>query len=119
MRVACHPISIRRILNNLSGNALRYGATRLQAELKDDGHWVRLRLSDNGPGIAEQDYSRVLKPFTQGNLARTGGGSGLGLAIVAKIVSQHHGTIKLGRSDLGGLLVEIRLPKHQPLEWMD
>lgn len=101
VRVACHPISIRRILNNLSGNALRYGATRLQAELKDDGHWVRLRLSDNGPGIAEQDYSRVLKPFTQGNLARTGGGSGLGLAIVAKIVSQHHGTIKLGRSELG------------------
>ena len=119
VRVACHPISIRRILNNLSGNAVRYGATRLQAELKDDGHWVRLRLSDNGPGIAEQDYSRVLKPFTQGNLARTGGGSGLGLAIVAKIVSQHHGTIRLGRSELGGLLVEIRLPKHQPLEWMD
>ena len=52
-------------------------------------------------------------------MARTGGGSGLGLAIVAKIVSQHHGTIRLGRSELGGLLVEIRLPKHQPLEWMD
>jgi signal transduction histidine kinase len=62
---------------------------------------VRLRLSDNGPGIAEQDYYRVLKPFTQGNEARTGGGSGLGLAIVAKIVSQHHGTIRLGRSELG------------------
>ncbi|GJA32720.1 MULTISPECIES: two-component system sensor histidine kinase EnvZ [Aeromonas] len=119
VRVACHPISIRRILNNLSGNSLRYGATRLQAELRDDGHWVRLRLSDNGPGIAEEDYSRVLKPFTQGNVARTGGGSGLGLAIVAKIVSQHHGTIRLGRSELGGLQVEIRLPKNQPLEWMD
>ena len=119
VRVVCHPISMRRILNNLSGNALRYGASRLQAELRDDGHWVRLRLSDNGPGIAEEDYSRVLKPFTQGNVARTGGGSGLGLAIVAKIVSQHHGTIRLGRSELGGLLVEIRLPKNQPLEWMD
>jgi two-component system osmolarity sensor histidine kinase EnvZ len=117
--VACNPISIRRILNNLSGNSLRYGASRLHAELKDDGHWVRLRLSDNGPGIPEQDYYRVLKPFTQGNEARTGSGSGLGLAIVAKIVSQHHGTIRLGRSELGGLLVEIRLPKNQPLEWMD
>lgn len=52
-------------------------------------------------------------------MARTGGGSGLGLAIVAKIVSQHHGTIRLGRSELGGLQVEIRLPKNQPLEWMD
>jgi two-component system osmolarity sensor histidine kinase EnvZ len=40
------------------------------------------------------------------------------LAIVAKIVSQHHGTIRLGRSNWG-LLVEIRLPKNQPLEWMD
>lgn len=119
VRVACNPISIRRILNNLSGNSLRYGASRLHAELKDDGHWVRLRLSDNGPGIPEQDYYRVLKPFTQGNEARTGSGSGLGLAIVAKIVSQHHGTIRLGRAELGGLLVEVRLPKNQPLEWMD
>ena len=119
VRVACNPISLRRILNNLSGNSRRYGASRLQVELKDDGHWVRLRLSDDGPGIPAQDHSRVLKPFTQGNVARTGSGGGLGLAIVAKIVSQHHGTIRLGDSELGGLLVEIRLPKHQPLEWMD
>ena len=119
VRVACNPVSIRRVLNNLSSNSQRYGASRLHAELKDDGHWVRLRLSDDGPGIPEQDYTRVLKPFTQGNVARTVGGSGLGLAIVAKIVAQHHGTIRLGSSDLGGLLVEMRLPKHQPQEWMD
>ncbi len=119
VRVACNPVSIRRVLNNLSSNSQRYGASRLHAELKDDGHWVRLRLSDDGPGIPEQDYSRVLKPFNQGNVARTVGGSGLGLAIVAKIVAQHHGTIRLGSSDLGGLLVEMRLPKHQPQEWMD
>ncbi|WP_439837331.1 two-component system sensor histidine kinase EnvZ [Aeromonas enteropelogenes] len=119
VRVACNPVSMRRVLSNLSGNSLRYGATRLLGELKDDGHWVRLRLSDDGPGIPEQDHFRVLKPFTQGNLARTAGGSGLGLAIVARIVAQHHGTIRLGRSEWGGLQVEIRLPKHQPQEWMD
>ncbi|PJG60304.1 two-component system sensor histidine kinase EnvZ [Aeromonas cavernicola] len=117
--VACNPVSVRRVLSNLAGNSLRYGASRLHAELQEDSHWVRLRLSDDGPGIAEQDYDRVLKPFTQGNLARTNGGSGLGLAIVAKIVAQHHGTIKLGHAELGGLLVEIRLPKHQPLVWQD
>ena len=119
VRVACNPVSMRRVLSNLSGNSLRYGATRLLGELKDDGHWVRLRLSDDGPGIPEQDHFRVLKPFTQGNLARTTGGSGLGLAIVARIVAQHHGTIRLGRSEWGGLQVEIRLPKYQPQEWMD
>ncbi|WP_172956354.1 two-component system sensor histidine kinase EnvZ [Aeromonas sobria] len=117
--VACNPVSMRRVLSNLASNSLRYGASRLHAELKDDGHWVRLRLSDDGPGIPEQDYSRVLKPFTQGNVARTEGGSGLGLAIVAKIVAQHHGTIRLGNAELGGLLVDIRLPKNQPQEWMD
>ena len=119
VRVACNPVSMRRVLNNLSSNSLRYGASRLHAELKDDGHWVRLRLSDDGPGIPEQDYARVLKPFTQGNVARTVVGSGLGLATVAKIVAQEHGTIRLGSADLGGLLVEVRLPKHQPQEWMD
>lgn len=117
--VACNPVSMRRVLSNLASNSLRYGASRLHAELKDDGHWVRLRLSDDGPGIPEQDYFRVLKPFTQGNVARTEGGSGLGLAIVAKIVAQHHGTIRLGNAELGGLLVDIRLPKNQPQEWMD
>lgn len=117
--VECHPLGLRRVLNNLCGNAQRYGARRVQAELRDDGHWVRLRISDDGPGIPETDYQRVLRPFTQGNQARTGGGSGLGLAIVAKIVAQHHGTLRLGVSDWNGLLVEIRLPKQQPLEWVD
>jgi two-component system, OmpR family, osmolarity sensor histidine kinase EnvZ len=117
--VECHPLGLRRVLNNLCGNAQRYGARRVQAELRDDGHWVRLRISDDGPGIPEADYQRVLRPFTQGNQARTGGGSGLGLAIVAKIVAQHHGTLRLGVSDWNGLLVEIRLPKQQPLEWVD
>ena len=117
--VECHPLGLRRVLNNLCGNAQRYGASRVHAELRDDGHWVRLRLSDDGPGIPEGDYQRVLKPFTQGSLARTGGGSGLGLAIVAKIVAQHHGTLRLGVSMWDGLLVEIRLPKQQPLEWVD
>ncbi|MFM4650828.1 two-component system sensor histidine kinase EnvZ [Aeromonas bivalvium] len=117
--VECHPLGMRRVLNNLCSNAERYGASRLQAELRDDGHWVRLRLADDGPGIPEADHQRVLRPFTQGNQARTGGGSGLGLAIVAKIVAQHHGTLRLGVSDWGGLLVEIRLPRQQPLEWTD
>ncbi|MGB6188205.1 MAG: two-component system sensor histidine kinase EnvZ [Aeromonas molluscorum] len=117
--VECHPLGLRRVLNNLCGNAQRYGARRVQAELRGDGHWVRLRISDDGPGIPEADYQRVLRPFTQGNQARTGGGSGLGLAIVAKIVAQHHGTLRLGVSDWNGLLVEIRLPKQQPLEWVD
>ena len=73
---------------------------RLQAELRDDGHWVQLRLSDNGPGIAEGTTPGCSSPSPRA-MWRTGGGSGLGLAIVAKIVSQHHGTIRLGRSELG------------------
>ncbi len=73
VRVACNPVSIRRVLNNLSSNSQRYGASRLHAELKDDGHWVRLRLSDDGPGIPEQDYSwcssRLLRGMWRGPLA--------------------------------------------------
>ncbi|MGL4251035.1 MAG: two-component system sensor histidine kinase EnvZ [Aeromonas sp.] len=119
VQVACNPVSIRRVLENLATNSLRYGASRLHAELQEDRYWVRLRLCDDGPGIPEQDYTRVLKPFTHGNVARTVGGSGLGLAIVGKIVAQHHGSIRLGRADIGGLLVEVRLPKQQPQEWTD
>lgn len=115
--VECNPVGLRRVISNLTTNALRYGASRLWVELQGDEHWARLRLSDNGPGIPVQDCERLLRPFTQGDAARTRSGSGLGLAIVAKILAQHHGSVRLGRAEQGGLLVELRLPRQQPLEW--
>ena len=117
--VDCNPVGLRRVINNLTNNALRYGATRLWIELRGDQHWASLRLCDNGPGIPEQDYQRLLRPFTQGTTARTQSGSGLGLAIVAKILAHHHGSVRLGRAEQGGLMVELRLPCKQPLEWDD
>nr|WP_043157836.1 two-component system sensor histidine kinase EnvZ [Aeromonas diversa] len=117
MPVDCNPVGLRRVINNLTNNALRYGASRFWVELRGDQHWACLRLCDNGPGMAEQDYERLLRPFTQGTTARTQSGSGLGLAIVAKILAHHHGTVRLGRAEQGGLMVELRLPRQQPLEW--
>jgi signal transduction histidine kinase len=42
--------------------------------------------------------------------SRESGGSGLGLSIIAAIVLEHNGELELGKSDLGGLAVTIRIP---------
>ena len=120
VRMACHPISIPPYPQQSVGQLpALWGdpVCRPSSGMMVTGCACACPM--NGPGFAEAGLLLVLKPFTQGNVARTGGGSGLGLAIVAKIVSQHHGTIRLGRSGTRGLLVEIRLPQNQPQEWMD
>jgi len=70
-------------------------------------------VDDDGPGIAEADREKVVRPFTRldDSRSRDTGGFGLGLAIVGDIVAQYGGTIRFGCSEaLGGLRVDVELP---------
>jgi two-component system osmolarity sensor histidine kinase EnvZ len=111
-RVRLRPAAVGRALDNLIGNAARYGTLcRLTASVTPRA--VHLCVEDNGPGIAAADLSRALKPFTTLDPARTrggGSGAGLGLAIARDIARRHGGALHLGRSaDLGGLKAELVL----------
>ncbi len=76
---------------------------------KDDR--VFIDIQDNGPGIRSQDIARVLRPFSRGISARTGGGgAGLGLAIVNRLITGASGTLELLPSQQGGLLARLNLP---------
>ena len=70
-----------------------------------------VRVLDRGPGIPEEEVSRVMQPFTRLEASRAGGnGSGLGLAIVERAARMHGGNVRLLRRDGGGLEVRVELP---------
>ena len=105
-------IAIKRLLNNLLENALRYsdGDIDITTGYERNRKRVYLQMRDHGPGIPEDQMKAMFEPFTQGDIARGSGGSGLGLAIIKKIVDMHHGDITLHNHAYGGLVVTVYLP---------
>lgn len=87
---------IRRALRNLIGNALRYGDRATVSVAREDGRAV-VRITDAGPGIADDQIARMLEPFTRGEPSRNSetGGAGLGLTLARAIAEQHGGTLVL------------------------
>ncbi len=115
---ACGQVRLRlipviRALENLLGNAARYGSRARVGFATRDGHMVFV-VEDDGPGIAPQNRAEAVRPFTRLDKARNqdkGSGVGLGLAIAADIARAHGGQLILGDSqDLGGLRAELVLP---------
>ncbi|MEN8840070.1 MAG: ATP-binding protein [Octadecabacter sp.] len=108
--VALRPLAIRRALENLIGNALRYGGNaRLSVSMTPKA--LVFCVEDDGPGIPADQRDDAVRPFTRLDPARNqdrGTGVGLGLAIVEDIARAHGGVLRLGESaDMGGLKAEI------------
>ena len=108
------PHLMARALDNLIGNALRYGR-RCRVGLVVERRALRITVEDDGPGIPPEAREAALQPFARLDAARNqdrGTGVGLGLAIVADVVRGHGGQLLLGDSrSLGGLRAEIVLPR--------
>ena len=108
--VMLRPLSMRRAVANLLGNAVRFGTqARVSVILTDKS--LRIRVEDDGPGIPADRREEAVKPFTRLDPARNqnlGGGVGLGLAIVNDVARAHGGVLRLSQSeDLGGLCADI------------
>ena len=108
--VTLRVVPIRRALENLIGNAVRYGK-HAEVSMAMTEKSLRFRVEDDGPGIAEDKRSEAVKPFARLDPARNqnqGSGVGLGLAIASDIARAHGGVLRLGHSDrLGGLQADI------------
>ncbi len=97
---------IRRVLNNLVGNAVKYRNNDIHGimtiRVTDANDSVRVSVGDNGIGIAKAELPYIFDRFYRSDKARTSGraGTGIGLAIVKKIVEEHGGRV-LARSELG------------------
>jgi len=102
---------IRRCVNNLIDNALKYGK-KVNIELSKKTTNIFIKIEDDGPGIPEIEYDNVFKPFYKIDRGRaeTKSSVGLGLSIASDIIRSHGGNVKLEKSNLNGLGVRIVLP---------
>ena len=103
--------SLGVLLQNLVANAIQYTPEggRIQVLLKETPDKVELHVQDSGPGVRETMRAKLFERFFREGV---GSGAGLGLSIVQRIVELHRGTIILGDAPLGGLDVQVHLPRH-------
>lgn len=107
----CRPVSIKRALTNLIGNAVKYGGNvEIQLALESDR--VRITIQDDGPGIPETEFDNVFMPFYRLEQSRNNetGGVGLGLSVARNIIRGHGGDVVLKNRPEGGLSVEACFP---------
>jgi len=105
------PSALKRSFENIIQNGLIYGNKVFVNILKGNNR-VLITIEDDGPGVPEDQYKNVFKPFFRLDKSRSlnQSGVGLGLAIVEDIVNSHGGNIQLDKSRYGGLQVKISLP---------
>ena len=102
---------IVRCINNLISNSIKYG-DKVNIELTKNNNNLFIKIDDNGPGIPENEYENVFKPFYKIDKGRADSKAsvGLGLSIASDIIRSHGGNIKLEKSSMNGLSVKIFLP---------
>jgi two-component system, NtrC family, sensor histidine kinase GlrK len=107
---------IRIVIDNLLSNAIKFspqgGATIMN--LRRNGSKVTIDISDQGPGISEQDRERVFEAFYQGRRPQQGAsdGTGLGLAIIKEFVLAHNGHVEIIQNGMPGAHFRVTLPQN-------
>lgn len=110
----CRRVSMRRCFANLIENAAKYGGQAV-VTLEVQGSDIAICIKDSGPGIPEEHYEDVFRPFfrLEASRGRDSGGSGLGLTVARTVARAHGGDVILGTTAGGGLTVTVTLPKNQ------
>jgi signal transduction histidine kinase len=107
------PELTRRAIENVLRNAVQYSPEHalVDVELEAISGTARIGIRDRGPGVPEEQLTRIFQPFFRVDSSRNGatGGMGLGLAIAMRAVSLHHGWIE-AKNEHPGLLVTISMP---------
>jgi signal transduction histidine kinase len=103
------PDKIDQIVGNLLENAVRHGAGGVHVVLAATPEGLRLEVHDEGPGVHPDQVARIFTKFWRDKTKR--GGTGLGLYIVKGLAEAHGGGISVARSEHGGALFTIHLPR--------
>jgi signal transduction histidine kinase len=114
--VAVDAERIRTVFRNLLENAVKYSlpdSRPIEVSATQDRDTVVIRVTDDGPGIPEDDKTTLFEPFFRVDRSRSKktGGYGLGLSISKRIVEAHGGTIAAENNATRGALFTVRLPK--------
>ena len=105
---------LQRFISNALTNIRVHtqGTIPVRVTLKNSGE-ITLIIEDGGPGLPANSYGEEiqgLKRFDRSR-SRESGGSGLGLSIMSAVIERHKGRLSLKRSALGGLAIEVQLPR--------
>ena len=92
--VLADPTRITQVLDNLVSNALRYGGPNVRVSAARDGAYVRLTVTDDGPGVPDELVGTLFQAYVRGAASHRLGGSGLGLLIVHQLCDAMSGTIE-------------------------
>jgi len=105
------PTALKRSFENIIQNGLTYGK-KIFIHIQKGNNRAVIIFEDDGPGIPEDQYKNVFKPFFRLDKSRSlnQSGVGLGLAIVEDIINSHGGNIQLSQSKYNGLQVKVSLP---------
>ncbi|CAD6544636.1 Adaptive-response sensory-kinase SasA [Paraburkholderia hiiakae] len=109
--------NLKRCLQNLFDNAIRYGGEEASVTVTDVEDAVRVVISDNGPGIADAALlERVFEPYFRIDSRRSDapGGTGLGLTIARSVAAAHGGTLVLRNRVVDGRIVGLDVQLDLP-----
>jgi len=112
------PVRIRQVVLILLENASRYGGRSIELRLDSAPKGYILTVSDDGPGMTDDERAHAFERFFRGSNAavRYGQGSGLGLPVAKAIVEAHGGEITLKNSPSQGLTVSFTVPSEPKLD---
>jgi two-component system sensor histidine kinase SenX3 len=117
--------ALRRMFQNLVGNAIKYGEGGgwIGVKARRAGRDVRITVSDKGIGIAAAEHGRIFEPFyrTPDVIAAQIQGAGLGLSLVKRIVEAHRGRITVQSAPGQGseFIVQLPVASEQPISATD
>lgn len=109
--VLAEPGALRRIVENLVGNAVAYAEAAEVSFSREEGSW-RVLVVDRGPGLPEGFSALAFEPFSRGEESRSRetGGSGLGLSIARSLARQLGGDVVLETTPGGGVTAVLSIP---------
>lgn len=109
------PLAMRRLFANLLDNALMYGG-RATVAAGRDGKGIRVRISDEGPGLRNKELETVFDPFVrlETSRSRQTGGAGLGLTIARALAEKEGARVTLHNREAGGLDAVVYWPAPTP-----
>lgn len=114
-----HPELLRRALENVLRNAIRYAPSHsdVSVDVGERDSAIVITVRDRGPGVPDADIPRLAQPFFRVHEARdaASGGVGLGLAIAHRAVHLHHGALRIENAR-PGLRVSMVFPNERTVE---
>ncbi|SFD64320.1 Signal transduction histidine kinase [Streptomyces aidingensis] len=112
------PVATSSALDALIDNALKFtadtGEGRVTVAVAAEGEWTRIRVTDNGPGLTDEELARIGDRFWRSGRHQNVSGSGLGLSIVGALLAAGGGKLDYAHHPPHGLSVTVSVPRAEP-----